>query len=81
MGSRMAMSQQCALVTRKANGNLEGGIKKSMASILCPVLGSSVQKRQLLESSAEVHKDAQRPGVTLIGGKAERPVTLQLGEY
>ena len=51
--NRLAMSQQCALVAKKANGNLGGGIKKSMASILCPVLGSSVQKRQGRQGSSK----------------------------
>ena len=62
MDDRLAMSQQCALVVRKASGIL-GCIKRSVASrsrkavlpictgeatsgILCAVLGSLVQERQ-----------------------------------
>ena len=67
--SRLGMSQQCALVTKKANSVL-GYIKKSVPSrsrwpgeatsgVLCPVLGSPVKESQgtSRESPKEGYKD------------------------
>ena len=76
----LAMSQESACVAKNASGIL-GCIKKSMASrsrkvillcpseatfrILCPVLGSPVQRRQKSSRSPkEGHKDDKGPGAS-----------------
>ena len=82
--NRLAMSQQCVLMTKKVNGIL-GFIEKSVASrwllcpdeatfrILCPVLGSSVKKRQdsLRRSPVEGHKDDKGPEAPPVERKTE----------
>ena len=77
--NRLTMSQQYGLVAKKTTGIL-GCIKKSMMSrlmevilplysvlvVLCQVLGFPVQERQGAsgESSAEDHRDDERPGAS-----------------
>lgn len=50
--------------------------------MLCPVLGSPVQKRHGRSGASPVknHKDDQGTGVSFISGEAERGETVQPGE-
>ena len=86
--NRLAVSQQCALVAKKANLMLPGSIKKKIRGqqvnggdppplmcpgeptfrLLCPVLGSSVQKRQgsPRRSPVEGHKGDEGPAASPI---------------
>ena len=55
---------------------------EATSEVLCPVLGSSVQKREgsPRKSPVEVDRDHKWPGAFPVEGRAERPGTLQPAE-
>ena len=55
---------------------------EAVSGVLCPVLGSLVQKRlgNCRDIPEEGHKDDEGPGTFLLLGKAERLKAVQPGE-
>jgi len=53
---------------------------QATSRVLCPVLGSPVQKRTSREGPAEGNRDNERPGTSSIEEKAECAKSLQPGQ-